>query len=104
MRFGRQMARIDDRRGRFPAGRLDHDWPDREGSLCSRARILVESNHAGAAQTQIMLETQARALDLPFPRAATQLVGQFETLCQAGGAEWVAFRQQAAGQIGRAHV
>ena len=47
-----------------------------------------------------MLERHARARHLARIGAAAQLVGQFKTLCQAGGAERMAFREQAARRIG----
>jgi hypothetical protein len=61
---------------------------------------LVHGHHAGAAQAEVVLQRDPRAIDLALAGGAAQLVGQFVALGQAGRAQRVPLGQQAAGRIG----
>src|SRR3546814_9700627 len=66
----------------------------------------VQRDDAGTAETEIVLQADARVRYLTRAGAAAQLLDEFRALRETGRAERVAFRQQAAGriEIGRAHV
>src|SRR6187399_181890 len=57
-------------------------------------RRLVDGDHGGAAEADVVLQGQLRALDLPLVGFAAQLPGQFRALRQAGRAERVALGDQ----------
>ena len=52
----------------------------------------IHSDHAGAAQTQIMLQGYPGILDLTFFRLTAQLPDQLGALGQTGGSQRMAFR------------
>src|SRR3954471_23576161 len=60
----------------------------------------IERDDAGAAEPQIVLERNARALHLPLLRRAPQLLRELVALRKSGCAEWMPLRQQAARRIG----
>src|SRR4051812_11642296 len=66
----------------------------------SASGAFVEGNDAGAAEAEIVLQGEPRALDLPGLRRAAQLVCQLVALRETGGAERMALGQQTAGGIG----
>ena len=53
--------------------------------------LFVQRHHTGPAQSKIVLERMARTVHLTRFGSAAQLVGQFKTLCKAGGTKRVAF-------------
>src|SRR5256885_1960671 len=61
---------------------------------------LVERDDAGAAQTQVVLQREARAFDLALSGLAAHLPHEFSALRQAGRAERMAFGEQAARRVG----
>src|SRR3989442_5591422 len=68
------------------------------GSVSSYA--FVQRHHAGAAETQVVLQRQPRAFDLALVGLAAQLLDQLGALRQAGRAQRMALGQQAAGRAG----
>src|SRR3546814_13718720 len=60
----------------------------------------VQRDDAGTAETEIVLQADARVRYLARAGAAAQLLDEFRALRETGRAERVAFRQQAAGRIG----
>src|SRR5688572_16161060 len=72
--------------------RIDRPW--------AASGTFVERDDAGAAETEIVLQAEPRALHLRRRRGAAQLPGQLVALRKPGGAERMALRQQAAGRIG----
>ena len=63
------------------------------------ARRLVDGDHGGAAEADVVLERHLGALDLPLVGLAAQLPGQFRALRQPGRAERVALGDQPAGGV-----
>ena len=59
-------------------------------------RRLVDGDHGGAAEADVVLQGDLGALDLALVRLAAQLPGQLRALRQAGRAERVALRDQPA--------
>ncbi len=51
--------------------------------MISLLRAFVQRHHTGAAEAEIMLQPQPRAVDLGRRRGATQLPGQFVALRQS---------------------
>src|SRR5664279_1433180 len=60
----------------------------------------VQRHDAGAAEAEIMLQRQSRAVDLGCRGGAAQLTRQLIALREPGRAERMALRQQSAGGIG----
>src|SRR5687767_12375540 len=52
----------------------------------------VDGDDGRAAQPDVVLERDLRAIDLPLVRLAAELPGELGALGEAGGAEWVALR------------
>ena len=59
----------------------------------------IKRDHTRSAEAEVVLQADASAMHLSLLGAAAQLVRQFEALREAGGAERVALRQQAAGLV-----
>ena len=66
----------------------------------SLSRVAVQRHDAGAAEAEIVLQRESRAVDLACLGRAAQLLRQLVALRQAGGAERMTLRQQAARWVG----
>ncbi len=60
----------------------------------------VERDDARASEAEVVLQPDARAIDLPGPGRAAQLVGELKALSEASCAERVALRKQTARGVG----
>src|SRR5690606_32242189 len=70
------------------------------GDPAISAGPLVEGDHSGAAEPDVVLESQPGVLDLPGVGLAAQLPDQLGALREARGAERVSLGQQPAGRVG----
>src|SRR6185369_16855453 len=76
-------------------------WPIHLRSImAARSDSLVQRHHAGAAESEVVLQRQARTLHLALVRRAPQLLNQLGALGKARGAERMPLGQQAARRIG----
>src|SRR5689334_6015740 len=66
----------------------------------SASGALVERHDAGAAEPEIVLQTDPRAFDLCRCRGTAKLPRQLVALREAGRAERMALRQETTGRIG----
>ena len=60
----------------------------------------VQRDHAGAAEAEVVLQREPRAVDLARFGRAAQLMRQLVALREAGGAQRMTLGQQAARRIG----
>ena len=56
----------------------------------------IDGDNACAAEPKVMLQSDTRAIHLPFESLPSQLPVQLCALHQASGADWVPLAQQAA--------
>src|SRR6185295_16140458 len=60
---------------------------------------LVERDDAGAAEPEVVLQADPRAVDLALARGAAQLLRELEALREPGRPQRMSLRQKAAGRV-----